>query len=395
MEKYSSAKLKIMIVVGGRHDYMKAAPIVSGMGRYCDFLDTLLIHTGPQFDPNMAETFYKTLRLPRPDIFLNLTGKSFAALTGKVIADMDRLIQEEHPQLLMVIGDSNSALASALAASKSQVAIAHIDSGLRAFDKGMPKEVNRLLIDRITDFHFTSEANSHQNLAAEGVDEGNIFFVGNLMSDLFLNQMHIAQNRFIIRDLDLEPQKYILVTLHQPANLDNKKRLGQILEAIKNISIQIPVVFSCDTNTKTNLIESDYMSYFDRANVKLMDQMMYLDFLKLESEAAIVLTDSAGIQEETTLLNIPCVTLLKSTERQATINEGTNILVGPYPEKIIATVESILKGNKKTASVPKYWDGRVAPRILEILMKIREILLRPGPSKLGTTKMKIVEARAL
>jgi UDP-N-acetylglucosamine 2-epimerase (non-hydrolysing) len=380
LDQYSS-RMKVMLIVGARPNFMKAAPIIDRMRRYTDFLEPILVHTGQHYDQKLSSLFFDELALPKPDIFLGVGSGSHAVQTAKIMVEFEKVISEHKPDLLIVLGDVNSTIACALVAAKCQVTVAHVEAGLRSFDMTMPEEINRILTDRISHYFFVTESSGFQNLRHEGVDENRIFFVGNVMIDTLLVHRQKAELRTIVSDLGLERGKYALLTLHRPDNVDDPKSLSRLLEAIS--SINIPTVFPCHPRTKLIIEKFSLNSYFgDR--IRLIEPAGYLDFLKLQADSALVLTDSGGVQEETTILGVPCLTLRRNTERPVTVSEGTNQLVGPYPEKIVAAAERILAGNVKQGQIPKYWDGRAAERIVEIIMKIRdenEAISKPGKEK--------------
>ena len=390
MTQYRPPRMKVMVVVGARPNFMKAAPIIERMKRFSDFLDPILVHTGQHYDRRLSQLFFDELKMPKPELHLGVGSGTHAEQTAKIMMEFEKVVLENTPHLVVVVGDVNSTLACALVAAKCKILIAHIEAGLRSFDMGMPEEINRIMTDRITDFHFTTESSACQNLINEGADENAIFFVGNVMIESLLNHIKIAQSRGITNQLGLEMKNYALLTLHRPENVDDSRTLKNILGAVNNVAEKVPVIFPCHPRTRLSIDKYKLSSYFGETGIRLVDPVGYLDFLKLESEAALVLTDSGGIQEETTVLNIPCLTLRKSTERPVTLTEGTNILVGAYPEKIVAAAENILNGNVKTGKFPKYWDGRVAERIVDVFMNVRKSLFEPDSIKEGTDKIKNV-----
>jgi UDP-N-acetylglucosamine 2-epimerase (non-hydrolysing) len=265
-----------------------------------------------------------------------------------------------------------------------------VEAGLRSFDLSEPEEINRVLTDRISDYLFPSESAAFQNLINEGFDAGSVFYVGNTMIDSLTEYFTAAQARPYPEELDLRPNGYAILTLHKPENVDDSKTFKSIINAIGTFASKIPVVFPAHPRTKLNIDKYDLSPYLERAGIKLVNPMGYLDFIKLESEAAFVMTDSGGVQEETTFLNIPCLTLKETTERPVTTVEGTNTLVGRFPERIAAEAERILSGNVKEGTKPKYWDGEAGKRIAEAFIKIRQNLFEPESIKDGTRKIKTV-----
>ncbi|MEE9552925.1 MAG: UDP-N-acetylglucosamine 2-epimerase (non-hydrolyzing) [candidate division Zixibacteria bacterium] len=383
-------RLKTLIVVGTRPDFMKAAPIIERMKRFDDFIDPMLLHTGQHYDSNLSGLFFDELGLRKPDVFLGVGSGTHAEQTARILTEFEKSLAESKPHLVIVIGNTNSAVAAAMVAAKGKVLVAHVESGLRSFDTSQPEEINRLIIDKISDCHFVTESTGSHNLLNEGVDEECVFFVGNVLIDTLLNLNKIATSRPLSRQFDLGKGRYGLLTLHKPENVDNPKALKNILTGVSGVTDKIPVLFPCHPRTRNNIDKFNLTSYFGESGIRLVEPVGALDFLKLETEATMVFTDSGGIQEETTILNIPCLTLRKSTDRQVTLHEGTNILVGPYAEKITAAAENILNGAVKTGSTPKYWDGKAAERIVDTVMNIRQSLFEPESVKKGTAKLKTV-----
>lgn len=383
-------RLNTVIVVGTRPDFMKAAPIIERMKRFDDFIDPMLVHTGQHYDSNLSGLFFDELGLRKPDIYFGVGSGTHAEQTARILTEFEKSLIESKPHLVIVIGNTNSAVAAAMVAAKSKVLVAHVESGLRSFDTSQPEEINRLIIDKISDCHFVTECTGSHNLLNEGVDEESVFFVGNVLIDTLLNLNKIASTRPLSRQFDLGNGKYGLLTLHKPENVDNPKALKNILAGVSGVTDKMPVIFPCHPRTRNNIDKFNLISYFGENGIRLVEPVGALDFLKLETEATMVFTDSGGIQEETTILNIPCLTLRKSTDRQVTLHEGTNILVGPYPEKITAAAENILNGAVKTGSTPKYWDGKAAERIVDTVMNIRKSLFEPESVKEGTAKVRKV-----
>jgi len=382
--------MKIMIVVGARPNYMKAAPIIKQMRRFDDFLEPIIVHTGQHYDPMLSEQIMAELGMPLPDIYLGVGSGTHAEQTARTMLEFERLIMEDPPHLVVVIEDVNSSLACALVAAKCKILIAHVEAGLRSFDMSMPEEVNRVLTDRISDYLFPSESAAFQNLMNEGFDAGSVFFVGNTMIDSLMEYFPQVQSRPFPQNLELEPTNYVLTTLHKPENVDDPRIFKYIINAIGSFSDRMPVIFPAHPRTKLNIDNFELSPYLERAGITVIEPLGYLDFLKLESEAAFVLTDSGGVQEETSILNVPCLTLREKTERPVTTIEGTNTLVGRFPERIAAEAERILRGNVRTGSKPKYWDGEAGKRIVETFVKIREELYEPASINDETRKIKTV-----
>jgi UDP-N-acetylglucosamine 2-epimerase (non-hydrolysing) len=464
--------MKILSVVGARPNFMKIAPVISAINEYnkkiiasrahnqtsqsvnskvtpltkigittrTDLIHHILVHTGQHYDDNMSDTFFRDLDLSKPDIYLGVGSASHAVQTARIMEYFEEVLLNEKPDILIVVGDVNSTLACALVASKivypslterlrrSKPLIAHIEAGLRSFDRTMPEEINRILIDAISDFLFTTEESANENLLKEGIPKEKIFFVGNTMIDTLIKYSKKAQKSPILRRLGLknleplaqnsfntsyssfinynlnldsipdvdQPKPYAVLTLHRPSNVDNKKTFQDILEALKEISSFIPIIFPIHPRTISRIKEFGLEKYFNFLQIEhsnilnnlpltishntqssnlqfpiyginLIDTLSYLDFLCLMGNAKLVLTDSGGIQEETTVLGIPCITLRENTERPVTVTEGTNVVVGNDKSKIIKEVISALN-NKNSGMIPKMWDGFAAHRIIDTLV---------------------------
>jgi UDP-N-acetylglucosamine 2-epimerase (non-hydrolysing) len=382
--------MKIMIVVGARPDYMKAAPIIKQMRRFDDFLEPIIVHTGRHSDTLLSEEVMADLKMPGPDIYLGVGSGTHAERISGTMLEFERVLAGDPPHLVAVFGDVDSALACALVAAKCKILIAHVEAGLRCFDMSLPEEINGVLIDRISDYLYPSESAAFQNLMNEGFDAGSVFYVGNTMIDSLKEHMALAHARPYPRGLDLKSGKYALLTLHKPENVDDRKTLQSILKTVDTISRSIPVVFPAHPRTKLNIEKYELTSYLAATGITMIEPTGYLDFLKLESDAAFVITDSGAVQEETTVLNIPCLTLRETTERIVTTIEGTNTLVGRIPERIVAEAERILRGSAKEGQIPKYWDGDAAARIVETFIKIRQSLFEPESIKDGTRKIQTI-----
>lgn len=390
MTDFRPLRMKVMLVVGARPNYMKAAPLLKNMRRFDDFLEPIIVHTGQHYDPMLSEQIMSELGMPQPDIYLGVGSGTHAEQTANTMLEFERVLVGDPPHLVVVFEDVNSTLACALVAAKCKILIAHVEAGLRSFDMSMPEEINRVLTDRISDYLFPPESAAFQNLMNEGFDAGSVFYVGNTMIDSLTEHFAEAQAKPYPENLDLRPNGYALMTLHKPENVDDEKIFRSIINAIGTFATKIPVIFPAHPRTKLNIDKFGLSPYLERAGIKLLGPLGYLEFLKLESEAAFVVTDSGGVQEETTFLNIPCLTLREATERPVTTIEGTNTLVGRFPERIAAEAERILGGNVKEASKPKYWDGETSKRIIEAFLKIRQSLFEPESIKEGTRKIKNV-----
>ena len=360
--------IKVINVVGARPNFMKIAPIVAAMKRREREFTPLVVHTGQHYDAAMSDSFFRDLDLPRPDIDLGVGSASHAAQTAAVMERFEPVVLSEKPDWVLVVGDVNSTLACALVCVKLGVKVAHVEAGLRSRDRTMPEEINRLLTDQIADLLFTPSADADENLRAEGIPRERIRLVGNVMIDSLYKHLERARQSAIKDQLGLTDKSYSVLTLHRPANVDDPATFVRILEALAKIGEQIPIVFPVHPRTRKTIAELGLDERIKRiANLRLIDPLGYLDFLSLYSGARLVLTDSGGIQEETSVLGIPCLTLRENTERPITITMGTNTIVGTDPEKIVAAALAALSETTRTpASIP-LWDGHTAERIVDAL----------------------------
>jgi len=367
--------LKIVHVVGARPNYMKIAPILTAVAR-AGFATQKLVHTGQHYDPSMSEVFFRDLGMPAPDVHLGVGSGSHAEQTAKVMVGFEKLCQEERPDLVVVAGDVNSTMACAIDCAKLRIPCAHVEAGLRSFDLDMPEEVNRLVTDRLCDLLLTPSADGDENLLKEGTAPERIFRVGNVMIDTLLQHLPKARATGAPARLGLTPGGYAVLTLHRPSNVDDPEVLGGLLGAIAEIQATLPVVFPVHPRTRQRLAAlTGGPSLEALPGLRLCEPLGYLEFLGLTSQAKLVLTDSGGLQEETTALGIPCLTLRENTERPVTITEGTNTLVGTSPEKVLAAAREALAGRGKAGRTPALWDGHAAERIAEIFRTWRP--LRP------------------
>jgi len=348
----------ICTVVGARPNFMKMAPIVNEARRRG--IAQLFVHTGQHYDQRMSDIFFEELGMPQPDLYLGVGSGTHAEQTARVMLLFEQVLLQQRPQLVVVAGDVNSTLACALTASKLSIPVAHVEAGLRSFDRSMPEEINRVLTDHISDLLFTTEPSGRLNLLKEGIADSAIYFVGNTMIDTLCQHLEAAKKREPWRTFGLQPREFGLVTLHRPSNVDNKATSRQIASALQQIGQELPLIFPIHPRTLKNgegLWEAI-------PGLKIVEPMGYLDFLGLMSQAAVVITDSGGIQEETTALQVPCVTVRPNTERPITITEGTNQLVPPITDQIVSAVKnrSVKIGNR-----PKLWDGKAAQRIIDVI----------------------------
>jgi UDP-N-acetylglucosamine 2-epimerase (non-hydrolysing) len=354
---------KIISVVGARPNFIKIAPIHKAFKAYSDILEHKICHTGQHFDEKMSAIFFEELELPRPDFNLGISGGSHAEQTGRIMIEFEKILLLEKPHLVIVPGDVNSTLACSLVASKMEIPVAHVEAGLRSFDRSMPEEINRLVTDSLSELLFVSEESGMENLKKEGIPRKKIFFTGNVMIDSLKHFLPKIKESTILTSLKLKARNYILVTFHRPANVDNPEYLKGLIAFLNEISQHATVVFPVHPRTRIKLGETGLSANFGN-NILLLDPIGYLDFLKLTTEARLVITDSGGIQEETTYLGIPCITVRNNTERPVTVNIGTNILAGTNLGKVKEAALAILNGKIKKGMVPPLWDGRTAQRIV-------------------------------
>ncbi|MCI0421433.1 MAG: UDP-N-acetylglucosamine 2-epimerase (non-hydrolyzing) [Acidobacteria bacterium] len=399
--------IKMMAVAGARPNFMKIASIVTAIEAHNQSqgnpaIQRILVHTGQHYDEQMSNAFFRDLGIPKPDVDLEVGSGSHAQQTAEIMKRFEGVLLREAPDVLLVVGDVNSTAACSLVASKiayppplerTRPLIAHVEAGLRSFDRSMPEEINRLVTDALSDFLFITEDSAAQNLKKEGVVERKIHWVGNTMVDTLLSHRAKAEESTILSRLGLKAssetdnvRQYALVTLHRPSNVDSPKTFGGILEALSTLAKKIPILFPVHPRTANRIREFGLEASFRFANevsaldftsaqIHCVPPLGYLDFLCLTSHASLVLTDSGGIQEETTVLNVPCVTLRENTERPVTVSRGTNVLAGTRKDDILRRAEEKLRESPKNQP-PKYWDGRAGARIIEVL--VRELGVMPS-----------------
>lgn len=351
-------------VVGARPNFMKMAPIVKILQERG--IQQILVHTGQHYDAAMSDVFFAELGLPRPDVFLNVGSGSHAVQTAAVMLGFEQACLEHQPSQVVVAGDVNSTMAAALVAAKLGIPVAHVEAGLRSFDRTMPEELNRVVTDHLCDLLFASEPSGVENLLREGVCHERIHLVGNCMVDSLFQHIEAARRLVPWRAMGLDPRNYALLTLHRPANVDDLEVLKSILEAMEQIGNQIPVLFPVHPRTMNRLTTAGVTP---GSSIRLCDPLPYLTFLGLMDQARIVLTDSGGIQEETTALGVPCLTLRPNTERPITLSHGTNRLVPRQPEAIVNAVMEVLRETPPTSAPPELWDGHAAERVVAILTR--------------------------
>ena len=362
--------LKVINVVGARPNFMKVAPIVEAMKRRAAEFAPLIVHTGQHYDAQMSDAFFQDLGLPKPDVDLGVGSGSHAAQTAAVMQSFEPVVLEEKPDWVLVVGDVNSTLACALVCAKLGIRVAHVEAGLRSRDRTMPEEINRLLTDQLADLLLTPSTEADANLRAEGIPAERISFVGNVMIDSLFNQLKRAEASNVRDDLGIADTDYAALTLHRPSNVDDAATFKRILDALEQISARLPVIFPVHPRTRARLTEFGFNERTARAtNLRLIEPLGYLDFLRLYSGARLVLTDSGGIQEETTALGIPCLTLRENTERPITVEMGSNQIVGTDTHKITRAANAILDAPRsiERPRIPPLWDGHTADRILDAL----------------------------
>lgn len=361
--------LNIMHVVGARPNFMKVAPVITSLQARHVFKQ-VLVHTGQHYDMNLSKLFFDQLDLPEPDINLEVGSGSHAAQTAQIMIRFEEVISKEKPCLVLVYGDVNSTVAAALVCAKLLIPVGHVEAGLRSFDRTMPEEINRIMTDQIADLLFTPSADGDENLVREGIAQEKIYFVGNVMIDTLLRLEDLAEKKFkpskLLDDNLTNPDgAYALVTLHRPSNVDDIRVLGEIIDTLDDVSNDIPILFPIHPRTRAHLRDLGVRTHSPR--FRLMEPVGYLQFLLLQKNAAVVITDSGGIQEETTFLGIPCLTVRENTERPITVELGTNILVGQNMDRLKEEVHNILNGKTKKGKVPPLWDGKAGERIVDVI----------------------------
>jgi len=357
---------KLILVAGARPNFMKIAPLLREIDHHWkDQLRGILVHTGQHYDYEMSQAFFDDLEITPPSYSLGVGSESHAVQTARIMMAFEEVCFKERPDIVMVVGDVNSTVACALVAKKLQIGVAHVEAGLRSRDLSMPEEINRMVTDVLSDWLFVSEESGVFNLRAEGKVESSIYYVGNIMIDTLFHQLSRLNNS---NDNFKRPEgPYAVMTLHRPNNVDDKGKLQEILEAIQEIGQELPVYFPVHPRTRQRMEEFSIIEKFNNPKILLLPPLSYKDFLRLWKDAHLVLTDSGGLQEETTALGVPCFTIRENTERPITIEKGTNILVGTTGTGILSAYEDFKKGISKKGRIPKYWDGKTSQRIISTL----------------------------
>lgn len=366
----------IICVVGARPNFMKMAPILRAFSVNLPHIKVLLVHTGQHYDKDMSDKLFDDLKLPHPDINLEVGSSTHAVQTADVMRKFEPVLDTYNPWCVIVVGDVNSTLACTLVSVKKNIPVAHVEAGLRSYDKKMPEEINRILTDQIADRLYTTERSAEDNLAKEGVSPEGVCFVGNVMIDSLVHARSNAPDVVSILKLanvDLDAlndiRKYALITLHRPSNVDNPAFLKNLLSILVEVSEKLPLIFSLHPRTKNNIFKFKLDYIFDVKSIVFLPPQGYLAMVGLMSSATMVLTDSGGLQEESTALGVPCLTLRDNTERPITVEQGTNTIVGHNRELILSCVDSILNGKGKSGRIPELWDGKAAERIADDLKK--------------------------
>jgi len=359
--------MHIVIVAGARPNFVKVAPIMQALKKRLA-LKVTLVHTGQHYDEAMSSVFFKDLAMPEPDVYLGVGSGKHGEQTGKVLAAFEDVLSEKPADIVIVVGDVNSTVACALTAAKCQIPVAHVEAGLRSFDRTMPEEINRVVTDALADYLFTPSADADQNLIREGVPKERIYRVGNVMIDTLRRYEQDARARKIPTKFNLRSGSYAVCTLHRPSNVDSEQELRGVVEVLEGLLDHCDVVFPIHPRTRKRLDEYGLMSLLHQSGrLQAIEPLGYLDFLGLLAEAALVLTDSGGIQEETTALGVPCLTVRLHTERPVTVTQGTNVVVGTDPDAILRAAGRALAGDWPRGTIPQGWDGCAAERIAEIL----------------------------
>lgn len=354
--------MKIFHVVGARPNFMKVAPVMAAFARREGFRQ-VLVHTGQHYDSNMSEVFFTQLRIPKPEVNLEVGQGTHAQQTANIMMRLEPVLREQNPDLVMVYGDVNSTLATALDCAKLCIPVAHVEAGLRSFDRRMPEEINRVMTDQVADLLFTPSAEADDNLQREGIPAEMIHFVGNVMIDTLVRLLPDAK----LMGPHNESKPYALVTLHRPSNVDVPERMKEIFEGITEISKSMTVLFPIHPRTRSRLKDAGLRTP-DDGRLQLLEPYGYLEFLALQREASVIITDSGGIQEECTYLGVPCLTLRENTERPVTVTLGTNIIIGHDMKKLCAEVSRIMEGKAKKGFIPPLWDGKASDRIVDVVV---------------------------
>jgi UDP-N-acetylglucosamine 2-epimerase (non-hydrolysing) len=367
-------QLSILNVVGCRPNFVKIAPLMAEMARHPE-IRSILVHTGQHYDSSMSDVFFQDLGIPGPDFFLNVGSASQASSVAQIGVQLEKVLSEVRPDLVLVVGDVTSTMAATLTSVSLGFPVAHVEAGLRSFDREMPEEINRVVTDALADLLFVTESTAIDNLLREGKNRKQIFFCGNVMIDSLVTNMGKVDQSTALTELGLQPKSYALVTLHRPSNVDTAHSLESIAHALRGLQEHVRIVFPVHPRTAARLEQfQEWDTLLHLPNVRIIDPLGYVDFIKIMKESLLVVTDSGGVQEETTALGVPCLTVRDNTERPVTVTHGTNQLVGTSPEVIIATGIDVLRGGVRNAGCPENWDGRASERIVSILLEQQDHL---------------------
>ena len=368
--KDQSSKIKALIVVGARPNFMKAAPICAEMRRRPGEFSVKVVHTGQHYDAAMSDAFFADLGLPEPDFHLGVGSASHTVQTAKIMMAFEPVVEAERPDWVLVVGDVNSTMACSLVCAKMGVKVAHVEAGLRSGDRSMPEEINRIVTDAVADLLLTPSPDADENLKREGIPAEKIRFVGNVMIDSLFENLKRAEISVVREELGLAEGGYAVLTMHRPSNVDERQNLKPLVEALIEIAERVPIIFPVHPRTKTKIEEFGLNEEINASSLKLIEPLGYVDFLRLYSGARFVVTDSGGLQEETTALGIPCLTIRENTERPITVEMGTNRVVGADPEKLKRSAFEILESDRRPTDkrIPPLWDGKAAVRICEALL---------------------------
>lgn len=373
MQHANTATHHIICIVGARPNFMKIAPIMAALKEFGPALKVSLVHTGQHYDVAMNEQYFQALGIPSPDINLEVGSGSHAVQTAEVMCRFEAALEGKSPTAILVVGDVNSTIACALVATKKGIPVIHVEAGLRSFDRAMPEEINRVLTDQISDMLFTTEPSGRDNLLREGVADKRIHFVGNVMIDTLRHNLARAiSTSTIVSDAGRpgfvnDEKKYAVVTMHRPSNVDDEVILGSLINTVLTISKQLPVILPLHPRTKAMIEKFGYGKLLDTPDILLLPPMGYLEMLGLMKDAKVVLTDSGGIQEETTALGVPCITLRNNTERPITVDEGTNTIAGQDSQTILTIFNDVMRNGGKGGRIPQYWDGHASNRIADVI----------------------------
>ena len=361
--------MKILSIVGARPNFMKIAPLIKEIDRQAERnIEHILVHTGQHYDDAMSDVFFRELGIPAPDVNLQVGSGSHADQTARIMLAFEPVCIRERPDWVVVVGDVNSTIACTLVATKLGVRVAHVEAGLRSFDRTMPEEINRVVTDALADLLLTPSEDADDNLRREGVPTTKIRLVGNIMIDTLISNLEHARRGNVPERLGLKPKEFAYVTLHRPSNVDERASLSRIIEELRSVARNIPVIFPIHPRTRS-MLNAFGVTTSGPAHLKLIEPVGYHDSLFLTENARFVITDSGGIQEESTYLGVPCLTLRPNTERPVTVDVGTNKLT--RVDRLVEDVEEIMQGRRAPGAIPKYWDGRTSERVLNALLETR------------------------